>query len=47
MIIPYLKNVLDDLLTAVKSKNAQKAVEWAKTPEWLTIEHFIVEGGKN
>ena len=40
----HFDNVIDDLLAAIKSKNAQKAIEWAKTPEWLTIEHFIVEG---
>ncbi len=27
------------------TKNAQKANEWSRTPEWLTIEEFFKEGG--
>ncbi|CAF0951552.1 unnamed protein product [Brachionus calyciflorus] len=39
-----IESTIDTLLDAIKSKNAQKANEWAKTPEWSTIEHFLVEG---
>ena len=35
---------MDKLLEAIRTKNGQKAIEWAKTPEWSTIEHFLVEG---
>jgi hypothetical protein len=40
-----IKNQLDKLIQAVITKNAQKANEWSRTPEWLTIEEFFKEGG--
>jgi hypothetical protein len=40
-----LQNVIGSLIDAIKTKNAHKALEWAKTAEWCTIEHFLVDGG--
>jgi hypothetical protein len=37
---------LDSLIEAIVTKNAHKAIEWSRTPEWLTIEHFFQAGGK-
>lgn len=39
------KNVIGELVDAIRNKNASKAIEWSKTVEWSTIEHFLVDGG--
>lgn len=41
-----MKNVIDTLIDAIKSKDAQKALEWSRLPEWLTVEQFYGAGGE-
>lgn len=41
-----LKSVIKTLVEAVRAKNGQNAIEWSKTSEWSTIEHFLVDGSK-
>jgi nuclear protein localization protein 4 homolog len=40
-----LDSAIDPLLEAIVTKNAHKAIEWSRKPEWLTIEHFFSDGG--
>jgi len=40
----HFDNALDPLLEAIRTKNAHKAIEWSRTPEWLTVEHFFQAG---
>ena len=42
-----LQDALDKIIEAILNKNAQKANEWSRTPEWLTVEEFFKEGGGN
>lgn len=37
--------MIGNLIDAIKTRNAAKAVEWSKSIEWSTIEHFLVDGG--
>ncbi len=41
-----MKNVIDTLIDAIKSKDAQKALEWSRLPEWLSVEQFYGAGGE-
>lgn len=36
----HFDNVIDSLIDAIKNKDNQKAMEWSKCPEWLTVEQF-------
>lgn len=40
----HFDTALDSLIEAIVTKNAHKAIEWSRTPEWLTIEHFFQAG---
>lgn len=41
----HFNDALDKIIEAILNKNAQKANEWSRTPEWLTVEEFFKEGG--
>ena len=36
-----LQKALDNLADAIKTNNPNKATDWSRTPEWLTIEQFF------
>lgn len=36
----HFDNVIDNLIDAINSKDSQKAMEWSRCPEWLTVEQF-------
>jgi len=37
-----LKNTMDPLLEAIKTRNSQLAKEWARSEQWATVEQLIV-----
>jgi hypothetical protein len=44
-LIIFIQKAFDRLIEAVVAKNNQMAMEWSRTPEWLTVEEFFKEGG--
>ena len=40
----HFDTVIDKLIEAIIAKDTQKAIEWSKLPEWLTVEQFYGAG---
>lgn len=43
----HFDNVIDALIDAITTKDSQKAIEWSRCSEWLTIEQFYGAGSQD
>lgn len=43
----HFDTVIDKLIEAIIAKDTQKAIEWSKLPEWLTVEQFYGAGSQD
>lgn len=43
----HFDSVIDTLIEAINTKDVQKAMEWSRCPEWLTVEQFYGAGSQD